>query len=207
MCCSDTPLHDDALLAAEGATDQQRRRRDAHGRFGFAAWPLTSTLPRVAGLLRFRSRLEQTRDVEPDVEPHAGRIGIGHRRLKRGQADQYADVVIGGGREQRSRVVVGGVQERQPFVLPALTEALEHRAIAFEPDQRSPRGARERVREHSARVCAARTAGCAQAHAGSVEASSNVRRASADTRRRSTRDARCGRRPSCRRSARRPRRR
>ena len=37
-------------------------------RCGLADWPLTSTLPPLTRPLRLRARLEQTRDVEPDVE-------------------------------------------------------------------------------------------------------------------------------------------
>lgn len=63
----DDDADDDVLVTAEGPADA-KAIAFAYGAVGFGGLAVDVDLSAFAGALGFRSRLEQARDVEPDVQ-------------------------------------------------------------------------------------------------------------------------------------------
>ena len=69
MCCSASADDHDSLLASERPADRDLVA-GVNLTMRLGGLPVDVDLTALAGLLRFRSRLEQARDVEPQIQPH-----------------------------------------------------------------------------------------------------------------------------------------
>src|SRR4051812_8696919 len=117
----------DALLAAERTADDEFVAR-AEQPVRLCRLPVDVDFPRLAGFLRFRPRLEQARDIEPHIEPHALSFGKSHgvRRSAKRRPLRTTE-----GIQRRLRLAIVVADQRTAFLLAILTITFEHGAIVF----------------------------------------------------------------------------